>query len=267
MISEELKRVLITAAIINFSTFAAAAIVSIMLVRRKRLEKKEYPEEYIHFQQNFSRSFGIQFMLFIILVQALFFIIMFNLNSGLSSRIYLYTVLIPTLVLALPFALLKTVQMNKGYKRIAEETGYELAADFGFIKLKKIFNARIELAASLLIISYILLFAFQFESTIIILYVLLLWFFAAAVRFTRYSIKPILRDQYLTMARMMLIYQALLLFLLFIPRGIELWDAGGNASRIMFLILSAGLTAKLVYYAVKYPAFVKSINDGNQPAE
>lgn len=255
------------AVIVNISTFAAAALAAIKMSNRKRLESKNYPEAYIDFQQQFNKKFGIQFFIFIIIVQSVLFAIAAMLSDGPGSRDYIYIILVPALMLALPFALLKTVQMNKEYKRLSEETGYQLAADFGFIKLKKIFNPRLELIASLFIISYILLFALKPESTIIILYVMLLWFFAAAVRFSRYSIKPVLRDQYHTMAKMMLIYQALLLFLLFIPQGILVFEENGTAAKIMFSVISAGLTAKLIYYAVRYPAFIREIKSEQNQAE
>ena len=89
---------------------------------------------------------------------------------------------------------MKTIKQNREYKRLADENNLEIAVDFGFIKLKQMFNIRIEIISSLLVFSYLLMHAELRRSLMIVLYVLLLWFFFAGLRFSKYSIKPVLKE-------------------------------------------------------------------------
>lgn len=255
MMISDFSDITLIASITNMGIIITGSLVTYLISRRKTLEQKGYPDAYIDFQQKFNRQFGISFIAFIIIVQVLSAITASSFIGHLNAKDYLDFIIIPTLMLALPFALIKTIQQNKEYKRLADENNLQIAVDFGFIKLKRMFDFRIELVSSLLILSYLLMYEELRNSLIIILYILLLWFFAAVVRFSRYSIKPVLKDQYQLFGKMLIIYQALLLLLLFVPRGLDNWTESGNAGKIMFIVVSASLAAKLILYITRYPGF------------
>ena len=60
---------------------------------------------------------------------------------------------------------------------------------------------------------------------------------------------------------MLLLYQAMLAFLLFIPYGLDNWSGSGSAGRLMFIIVAAGLIAKLIFYWTRFPGFKKEIGE------
>ena len=257
----DFKDIAPVAAIMNVAIIAAGTIVTYLMSRRKSLEQRGYPETYIDFQQKFNKNSGISIIAFLVIVQVLFAVIASFFIEQLKPRDYMDFIIIPTMILILPFALMKTIKQNREYKRLADENNLEIAVDFGFIKLKQMFNIRIEIISSLLVFSYLLMHAELRRSLMIVLYVLLLWFFFAGLRFSKYSIKPVLKDQYMRFGKMLLLYQAMLAFLLFIPYGLDNWSGSGSAGRLMFIIVAAGLIAKLIFYWTRFPGFKKEIGE------
>jgi hypothetical protein len=253
------KDLLMMAGIVNGVNILIILVSSRLAARPGRMRKQGYPDAYVEFTSAFSRRFGVQFALFMVLSQAGFFLLNFLVSVRDPSSDYLMYVFIPSLLLALPFALYKVIVMGKKYKELAEDTGEEIVADFGYTYLKRVFLWPLELGMSLFVLSFLMLHADWSRSAIILLYVALLWFFAGVARFSRNAIRPSFRDQYVKVGLFSLVYQGIMNYFLIMPLGLDLWDGLSGASRIAFVMLMVALTAKLAYYAVRYPRFSRDI--------
>lgn len=241
----------ITFLLINIMIFMAGYFGSKLTSNRKRLESKGYPESYIIFTLNFSNKFGKKYVGLILLLEILFSIISLLVLKRLDSGTVLTYVLMPSIFFSIPFAAYYSTKANKEYKKLAIEEGHDIVVDFQRKNLKLIFNLPIEIAAAIIVSAFAIIFLPLRNSLVIYLYVILPWFFSFILQFTKNYIKPVLKDSYLLIGKMTIIYQSILVFLL-IVESIEFAVAGNLIMITGLCTVSAFLIFKIIYYIPRY---------------
>lgn len=232
----------------NFILLLGGIVGARLSTNRKRLERKEYPESYIQYSLNFSKKFGVRFALVIVLLEIIFSIIVLFTTGGLGSNEFMTFIMTPSVMLSIPFATYYATKANGDYKRMAKEEGRDIVVDFQHKLLKEIFSLPMEIAASLFVLAFSLVYIPWQDAMVIYLYVILPCFFAASLIFTKNYIKPVLKDSYTMIGRITLIYQGILILLLFLVGMGSVLENGSKSSLIFLIALAVFLIVKIVYY-------------------
>lgn len=215
---------------------------------RNRLEKRGYPESYIQFTMKFTKRFGWRFALVIIGLEILFSIIVLIVTKELDSRQFIGYILIPSIIFSIPFASYYSTKANNEYKKMAIEEGHDIVVDFQHKLLKEIFSLPLEIGGTLLVLAFTLFFLPFRNSLVIYLYIILPWFFVATLVFTKNYIKPVLKESYLMMGKMTIIYQSILIFLLIVESLEPILRGDSIAVIVSLAAICVFLAFKIAYY-------------------
>lgn len=237
-----------TFGIMNLIMLIAGFFGSKMTSNRKRLQRKEYPESYIAYSQNFSKKFGLRFGLVILLLEVIFSVIVLLITRRLGSDEFVTYIMIPSVMLSIPFATYYATKANGDYKKMAKEEGRDIVVDFNHNLLKEIFSMPLEIAATLFVLSFSLVYVPWKNAMVLYLYIMLPWFFAASLFFSKNYILPVLKDSYSMIGRMTVIYQGLLIVLLLLESIEPVSTKGSIVPWISLIALSVFLLVKILYY-------------------
>jgi len=245
---------------INAIAFIVGFLASKLTANRKRLESKGYPESYIIYEINFSKKFRKIYIVVILLLELFFSIITLLILKSLSHSEFLAYVFIPSVLFSIPFAAFYSTKANKDYKRLAEEEGHDVVVDFQRKFLKLIFNLPLEITASIAVTFFAIIILPFRNSLVIYLYVILPWFFSFVLMFSKNNIKPTMKDSYLKIGKMIIIYQGILVFLL-IVETLEIIVENNPFTLIALIAICLFLIGKIIFYIPGYKKLKIKLDD------
>lgn len=238
----------LTFIILNIAIFISGAIGAKIGADRKRLEKRGYPQSYIRYTIDFQKKFVPRFFAVILLLEVFISFLVLAFGKKLGSSELLNYVFVPAVFFSIFFAAYYSTKANGDFKRLAMEEGHDIVVDFQHRFLKEIFSLPMEIAATLLVISYSVMYLSLKSSMILYLYIAMPWFFAATLILTKNYIRPMFRNSYLMIGKMTIIYQIILILLLYMS-SLELLIEKRSALMLLLLVsITVLLIVKVVFY-------------------
>lgn len=230
-------------------------LVTLFTISRKRLEKRGYKPEYIEFIRRDTKKRNTGIALLMPVLGGIAALIVWAITGEVNGFQNLIYIVLLWMLLVIPFPVLDMRKSQKEYKELAIRTNSEVVVDFNYKVLHIIFNPPVEAIASVMVITYFIIFIEPFH--VVFIHIFILWALYATARYSKYLTEPQLKDGYLYLYIFIMINQALIVFHTFrevIGRSdckICLSDQG----LLIGTILASLLFLKLIYYIFSFPRF------------
>lgn len=247
----------------NFFMILVGSIAGSIANKASILRKKGYSDEYIKLTKKITAQTVPRIFAVLILSQILFGIVVYFIAGEINKDLYQQYVIIGSFLITLPFAIYYNRIKSIEYKKLAIETRSEIIVDFNYRTLNLIFNKYIEIPVLLMVLTFAVIHLDIHFAGLILIYVLLPWFFAGILRDSKNLNIAVFKNTYLVIAKLNIIYQGLLIFLLAVGtyRNIDEFEW---YNYLFFGLICAVLAVKVVFYVLKYPKLKRQVEKLNE---
>lgn len=233
----------------SICTWSFLLLYYFIFLSEKRLINKGFSMEYIAFtkRDHKKRMLGISMAVppLLLLAYAIFYLL-FSIPETTAD---LTLILLIFILLVIPFPLMDYKKTKKSYKKLAEETGSEIAIDMKHKNLHAFYNPYLELVLNMVFIGFAL-FLLNIP-TLAYLHLIIPWFLYLSARNAKFVTLAVLKDGYLYSFIFMLINYLIIIFYI-------LWynllcaECRVYQHLIIAMGLSLLLLARAVYYIVHF---------------
>lgn len=244
--------------IINISMLIGGVTAALWYSSEGYLKSQGYSPLYIKAKKRFGFKSGVIQLTTLFITEAVILLILNKLGKEFSTDVVINIVIPGIFVTVIPVSILLSVRFNKELKKLAVETGENIVIDFDHALLRKAFDLRVEIPATVLIIilGYI---AFKEDGFTTLLYSMgIPWMLYFTVRFSKSMNSAAYKEGY----RLMFVFHRLYgIILILMAAAFTLGNVESFSDPDLIPALSCCgiLLGKAIVLFMKYPALKREL--------